>query len=455
MRFSSVDRSTVTTMQFSPQFDPGTFTPPVLGNALGDGELDPSGPCVGPPSAEESATQPSAKDRAPVPAGSKRDAAPALTSPKPTPAALVESEGLSEFEARPGDQFSLSEARSIVGQNFRPQAWIYWTDLLVSWSIGMLAFKLVLGGENLPLAWQPYLTVPMRGVMFLISCLLIYRCGLFIHELAHLPEGQFRLFRRAWNTMCGVPFLIPSFVYLTHVDHHRRKHYGTDADGEYLPLSSKSPWHIVFYLAQSFVIPILAVLRFGVLTPLTWFNTPLRDWVHRHASSMIIDPTYLRPLPTAKALRLIRWQEFCTFVFIVVFGGLIAWGAFGDGPTSPWTLLQAYCTGVFIITMNAIRTLGAHRWVNKDDSQMSFVEQMLDSVTYPTGWTATIWAPLGLRYHALHHIFPSMPYHALGEAHRRLMAGLPADSPYRRTMAPSLWGELARLWHRAAASQRG
>lgn len=430
-------------MQSSNHFDSGTFSTPTFGAEGGAAEP----PCVGPPEQAESEAPAVRRAAKPVTKSTNELAA------DPDAAAGVTQ--LEEYAARPGEKFSLAQARSIVGQNFRPQAWIYWTDLLVSWSIGMLAFKLVLGGENLPLAWQPYLTVPMRGVMFLVSCVFIYRCGLFIHELAHLPEGKFGLFRRAWNITCGVPFLIPSFVYLTHVDHHRRKHYGTDADGEYLPLSNKSPWHIVFYLAQSFVIPILAVVRFGILTPMTWFNTPLRDWVHRHASSMIIDPMYLRPLPTAKALRFIRWQEFCTFVFIVVFGGIILWGALGDGPTNPWTLLQAYCTGVFIITVNAVRTLGAHRWVNKDDSQMTFVEQMLDSVTYPTGWTAVLWAPLGLRYHALHHIFPSMPYHSLGTAHKRLMEGLPADSPYRRTIAPSLLGELGRLWRRAAASQRG
>ncbi|MEM8866213.1 MAG: fatty acid desaturase, partial [Planctomycetota bacterium] len=240
---------------------------------------------------------------------------------------------------------------------------------------------------------------------------------------------------------------------LTHIRHHRRKHYGTEHDGEYLPLSNRSPWHIVWYLAQSLFIPILAVIRFGVLTPMTWFNTPLRDWVLRHASSMIIDPSYLRPLPTAKALRTIRWQEAWVFAYIVLFGVLIYRGAFHDGIVSPWVLLQAYLTGVFIVTINAVRTLGAHRWLNKSEDEMTFVEQLVDSVNYDRGWLAELWAPAGLRYHALHHLFPSMPYHALGAAHRRLMADLPADSPYRATVSPSLIGELTSLWRRAAASQ--
>ncbi|TWT88151.1 Fatty acid desaturase [Pseudobythopirellula maris] len=351
----------------------------------------------------------------------------------------------------PHGDFSLAQARSIVGEYFRPNPWVYWTDFLLSWAVAMFAFKAV---QFTSIGW------PARIGCFFLSSLLIYRCGLFIHELMHIPEKEFKAFRFVWNLLAGIPFLIPTFVYQTHVDHHRRKHYGTEHDGEYLPLSHRSPWHIVAYLAQSFVIPILAIVRFGVLTPLTWFNTPLRDWVHRHASSMIIDPMYLRPLPTKKALRAIRWQELGCFLFICVMGFGSWRGLHGAGNLGPYFLPQAYLTGVFVVTVNALRTLGAHRWLNdsdkKDEAQMTFVEQMLDSVNYPTaGSLAPVWAPMGLRFHALHHIFPSMPYHALAKAHKRLMRDLPSDSPYRQTNSDSLLAELGELWRRAAASQKG
>jgi fatty acid desaturase len=341
-------------------------------------------------------------------------------------------------------EFSLAQARSIVGEFFRPVEWIYWTDFLVSWSVAVVAFGLVRA---------PGIDWPWRVLCFLVSSLLMYRCGLFIHELMHIPEEKLRAFRVVWNLLCGIPFLIPSFVYYTHVDHHRRKHYGTKEDGEYLPLSNRSPWWIVGYLAQSFVIPILAIVRFGILTPLTWLSTPTRDWVHRHASSMIIDPLYLRPLPTKQTLRIIRWQELGCFLFIVVMGiGVFRGLAYGTGRLGPWFLPHAYATGVFVVTINALRTLGAHRWLN-NGGEMSFIEQMLDSVTYDRRPLLTgLWAPVGLRFHALHHIFPSMPYHAMAEAHRRLMRDLPSDSPYRKTVSPTLWSELSALWRRAKAS---
>ena len=53
---------------------------------------------------------------------------------------------------------------------------------------------------------------------------------------------------------------------------------------------------------------------------------------------------------------------------------------------------------------------------------------------------AVLWAPVGLRYHALLHLMPSMPYHSLGKAHARLCDHLGADSTYLRSshrgMAP-------------------
>jgi fatty acid desaturase len=171
---------------------------------------------------------------------------------------------------------------------------------------------------------------------------------------------------------------------------------------------------------------------------------------------MIMDPKYIRPLPTKKVLRMIRIQEFCCFAFIwaVVARMTINYGILFKEPLSPLFVVQAYCTGVFIVGINALRTLGAHRWTHDGSREMTFVEQMLDSVNYPHNpLIGGLWAPIGLRFHALHHIFPTMPYHALATAHKRLMKDLPPDSPYRQTEARSLTEVITTLWKRAKASQ--
>ena len=60
-------------------------------------------------------------------------------------------------------EFSLAEARRIVGNHFRPSPWIYWTDFLLSWSVGVACFGLVLHPDRLTsqAAWHAPLTVAM------------------------------------------------------------------------------------------------------------------------------------------------------------------------------------------------------------------------------------------------------------------------------------------------------
>ncbi len=349
-------------------------------------------------------------------------------------------------------EFSLSEARRIVGEYFKPNPWIYWPDFLLSMGIGVFFFGLVQYPETITtnVAWH----WPIRIVGFLVSSLLYYRAVLFIHELVHIRDGEFRAFRIIWNLLCGIPFLAPSFTYYTHLDHHRRKHYGTDADGEYMPLANQSIWHILFYFSQIFIIPVLAVIRWGILTPLSWLSPKLRNLIHQRASSMVMDPMYIRPLPTPKTLRIIRLQEVLCFLWIAFIAVRLttSFGLMFDEPMPMSFLLQVYLTGVFIIGINALRTLGAHRWTN-DGREMNFIEQMLDSVNYPNNPAlGALWAPIGLRWHALHHIFPTMPYHALTKAHARLSAQLPPDSPYHKCSAESLPSEIRTLWRRARAA---
>lgn len=329
--------------------------------------------------------------------------------------------------------FSLAQVRHILKDLFTPRQWIYWVDFLSSMIVGIVCFFAV--HLAIPESWL------VRGFLFLVSGVLFYRATLFTHEMVHWRDNKFRTFRIVWNLLCGIPFLIPSFMYYTHVDHHIRGHFGTSRDGEYLPFGTGRPMHIPLYLVQPFVIPIVAVFRFLCLTPLCWVSPRLRAWTQAHASAMVMDPSYIRPLPTAKTLRIFRLQETLCFLFTLLVAIRLLRG------NMPLALLvQAYLTGALVLIINNVRTLGAHRYVS-GGHEMTFVEQLLDSVNYPEPSLLTpLWAPVGLRYHALHHLVPSLPYHSMGEAHRRLMAQLPADSPYRRTNSPSLWASIRQLW---------
>jgi fatty acid desaturase len=345
--------------------------------------------------------------------------------------------------------FSLGEARHVVRDLFAHNESIYWRDFLISIVLGSVAFGITRRLHDA--GFEPlWLRLAIQAVTFSIACWGYYRAASFVHEVVHLPDKKMRGFRIAWDLLCGIPFLLPSFTYATHLDHHRRKSYGTDGDGEYLPLVQSPRWWIVLYLSQCIWAPPLAIVRFGLLTPLAWLFPSIRQWVHRHASSLVMDPSYIRPLPSRRAQQIIRLQEVGCFLWIagVAFVPKLL---FDRWPIT--FVVLAYLISVVLIFLNSLRTLAAHRWQG-DGQEVTFVEQFLDTVTIDSASPIErLIHPINLGYHATHHLFPSLPYHNLPTAHRRLMQRLPADSPYRQTVEPSTWSALAQLLRKAGHRQ--
>jgi len=134
--------------------------------------------------------------------------------------------------------------------------------------------------------------------------------------------------------------------------------------------------------------------------------------------------------------------------WLVVVGGLMGWLALR------W-LLHWYIVAAGVLLVNQVRTLAAHRYDN-DGAPLDSTGQLLDSVTL-NGWPipTVLAAPLGLRYHALHHFLPTVPYHSLGTLHRRLLAESPSDSPYRRTQSGGIFATVRDLLRQTSSDASG
>ncbi|MEM9643849.1 MAG: fatty acid desaturase [Planctomycetota bacterium] len=343
--------------------------------------------------------------------------------------------------------FSFQQARALIDGLGTPNPKIYWADFLASIIGGHLSIHLIF---FLP-RWYPDSRWMVFAVVaaYVATVLLYMRSLMFIHELVHLPRNEFKGFRIAWNALCGILFFVPSFLYYPHVDHHRRKHYGTEHDGEYLALSHHGRWMVIGFIVQAAIIPFLAIIRFLIISPACWVVPGWRAYVHRHASTMVVDPFYERSDASPRVMKCVLLQVVLCFVWWVWF--LIRGGVMRGEWLDPFWLV-AYSVALGILVLNEVRTLGAHRWTNQG-GEMTFEDQLLDSVNYPDRpWITELWGPIGTRYHALHHLFPRIPYHDLGKAHRRLTAGLPADSIYHQTSATSLLSEIAALWKRASGA---
>ncbi len=306
---------------------------------------------------------------------------------------------------------------------------IYWPDMLLSALIGYAALAGTILADNLLLAIG-------CGV---VAVLALYRALLFIHELTHIHKKALPGFRFVWNLLVGIPMLTPSFMYEgVHAQHHARTRYGTVEDPEYLPLALMKPWSLPLFILVAILAPPALILRFGILTPIGVIIPPVRTFVWERFSALSINPDYRRRKPQGDFARMVFWQELgCSVWAIALLSSIYFLG------WRPLVIAMVIFSAVAVF--NQLRTLVAHLWENDGDA-MTVTAQYLDSVNVPppSPW-AELWAPVGLRYHALHHLLPSLPYHSLGEAHRRLSARLGADSTYEQASYPGLWMLVGRI----------
>jgi len=329
------------------------------------------------------------------------------------------------------DKAMLRAAAELTRDLLKPRPGIYWADLIASSVVGYGALAVAIVATSTALAI-------VAGV---VSVFALYRGMSMIHELTHVKHAALPGFRTGWNALIGVPMMIPSFMYEgVHNLHHAKTRYGTSEDPEYLPLALMKPWTLPVFILVSALAPVGLLIRFGVLAPLSVLSPKLRAAVVSRYSALSINPQFRRRMPQGDEKT--RWErlEAATAVWALA---LIVLTATGVLPLKAFLIFLAVGSGVALI--NQVRTLVAHLWENEGEV-MTVTAQYLDSVNVPPpALLPVLWAPIGLRYHALHHLLPGVPYHALGEAHQRLSGVLEADSPYYKANYRGLPGLVGKL----------
>jgi fatty acid desaturase len=321
------------------------------------------------------------------------------------------------------------EARRLLGDLHTPRPAIYWADLLLSALVGWTAFAAAIALE--PFSWR-------MSVATLIAVVALYRGVSFLHEISHLRQSALRGFETTWNVLFGVPMLIPSFIYMgVHQNHHKISTYGTIHDPEYLPFSGR-PLMIILFSLQSLLLPLLLMVRFLLLSPFSLVSPGMHGWLAVRASALSFNAQYRREVTEAISRKIVHWEA----ATLSVWCGLVALAVFR---VLPWRYFAVwYLVSAVASLINTLRTLGAHRYAS-DGIPLDRNGQLGDSIDTPGAIWTELWAPVGLRYHAVHHYFPGIPYHNLKRAYGRLIRNLPLDSRHSQATSPGLPHSLQAL----------
>ena len=302
----------------------------------------------------------------------------------------------------------------------------YWTDLVVCTVVAYAAAGVYLSAPLF--SW-------LQIVAFPFAVFWLYRANSMVHEVSHLNQDQLPSFKIAWNLLLGIPTLFPStFFTCHHRDHHSGRHYGTPQDPEYMinVFTPGSVASILLYVGHVMVYPIFVLFRF-LLAPLSFLNASWRTFTLRRLSSFTLNWKYERSLSRMDHKAFISVELLCCLRAWMIPLGLVL------GITQ-WTRLPLmYLLAISILFCNQMRFLADHHFESHGD-QMTMEDHVIDSCNYSKrDFFTWLFFPFTIRFHALHHLFPTIPYHNLPAAHDHLIQTLPWDSQYHDLDRPGWW----------------
>jgi fatty acid desaturase len=321
--------------------------------------------------------------------------------------------------------------RELKKEYGKPIAWIYWLDFVISYSI-------LIGGIILSIKLSGFLSV----LFFIVSAIAGFRVSIFVHEINHSGK-QIKGFEIAYNLLFGYLFKIPSYVFSDHKYHHNIKTFGSKSDPKYDDFSNQK----LSNLFQIFPSSILQVVRLNfrfLFVPIffPFLSIEKRKKVYSQQTSHSINPHYVRAEPRADQISTLYLHDLATCLYgwsILVLCTM---------QILPWSLVLILA-GVLsaIWTLDFVHLLTAHRYDGFSKAG-NLQAQADDSITIVGSWITEIWNPVGLRYHALHHLQEDLPYHSLGKIHQILVNKLPSDNFYQKSIERSAWPVWVKLFSR-------
>jgi fatty acid desaturase len=315
----------------------------------------------------------------------------------------------------------ISRMKQILKDYHEPNKLIFWRDIL---SFSLIGWVLI-----------TYSSFNFILPLYLVGVFMLYKGGMLIHEISHLAK-KIKGIRTAYDLLLGYPISYPSYIYDTHLYHHGKKTYGTLRDPEYLYIENFSGLTLIRPLFAAFLLPIFQWIRFGIVPFITPFM-PRKFKVHlfQKYSTLVFSMAYVRPIRNEEQslMTMMREDLLCASYKV----GLIALLYFEILPMR--FLFIYYIAFVIASLLNMYRALFNHIYANKSGESLSWEDHLMDTATIKAGPITNLFFINGLNYHALHHLFPELPYHNLKAAHFKLVDELEEDHIYKKCIFNSVY----------------
>lgn len=278
---------------------------------------------------------------------------------------------------------------------------VYFVDLILTAMVvhGSLALGTAYGG------------VAGALVGAAVAGLALSRAALFVHELSHQRDAV-RGLRLAWHAAIGIWFLFPSFVYEhAHREHHRLAVYRTERDPEHAPSRAGCVARAIAGVVGAAALPLLLWARWAILAPASLLSPRLRAWTWARVSSLTTNPRFrLR----GEATR----GEIASEIACAAWSWALAAGL-ATGAIPARLVIAAALALVVAVAISDLRGDFLHRrGVPRGDGSLE--RQVADSLDLDARGPLRLLFPMGIGFHALHHLAPWLPYHALRAAHARV-----------------------------------
>lgn len=317
----------------------------------------------------------------------------------------------------------------LVSHLTKPRPIVYWFDYLASYTLGVVSLWGAIQTSNL---W-------IKAALFVLGVLSFYRTNGFLHEIVHQRNQKFmKIFAPVWNLCTGSLFFLPSNYYLCHIQHHQKQHYGTSSDPQYPNFKDGKPHPLLFVLIQTIVTPLFFAIRSLLIAPISFVVPKFRRFTLSHLSAFA-DPGFVSRY-SEKELKQILISE---LMHLCIWGSIAL--AVSTGLLSMELFYMWLAVVVSVYSLNGFRILGEHKYdFGSSDKSLTKDEEFFDSYNYTSIFSEILYTT-GLRYHALHHYAPAIPYHNLPKAHRVIMKNVNPSSSYKNANSRSHLINVTRL----------